>query len=72
MRRRSNPTAITSRAAAAAAASCCNPAARRPPRSPAAPPPRGKPAAPVKLVADKFVTVAGGQEVVMAGVNWFG
>jgi len=38
----------------------------------AAPPPRGKPAAPVKLVDDQFVTVDGEKPVVMHGLNWFG
>lgn len=38
-------------------------------RPPAAPPPRGKPAPPVKLLGDKFVTVDGEKEVVMHGIN---
>ena len=40
------------------------------PRSAAAPP-RGRPAAPVKLVRDQFVTEAG-KTVNMHGLSWFG
>ncbi|KAF6266483.1 glycoside hydrolase superfamily [Scenedesmus sp. NREL 46B-D3] len=35
-------------------------------------PPRGRPAPPVELRGDQFVTVSDGQTVAMHGVNWFG